>query len=132
MTRDAHGVPVGAFGLLFATSSLLFIIFWRISGRFIASFAIITSVILAGPEPVARLNEFNEILNFHDRVLVVHSVAHSVSRSVSRGTAYHLSKSVVEVGHRNIFEKKYQKYLFAISMDAKVTFDFDDDNLLKF
>jgi len=33
---------------------------------------------------------------------------------------------------RNTFGMNNVGYLFAISMGAKVTFDFDDDNLLKF
>ena len=120
MTRDAHGVPVGAFGLLFATFYRLFVVFWGIFRRFIASFVIIASVILGGPEPVARLNELNEILHFHDSVLVVPGVAHSVSHSVSHGKAYNLSKSVVEVGHRNIFEKRYPKLINHLRINSKI------------
>ena len=38
MTRDAHEVPVGAFGTIFKTFQLIFEIFWRISRLFVASF----------------------------------------------------------------------------------------------
>ena len=35
MTRDAHEVPVGAFGTIFKTFQLIFEIFWRISRLFV-------------------------------------------------------------------------------------------------
>ena len=75
---------------------------------------------------MARLNALNEILHFHDRVLVVHGVAHgcfscydralvvsgvahSVSHSVARGKLSNSSKVVVEEGHWNIFGKRNEK-----------------------